>query len=142
MDASCIDVCFKTPANFYICGPSQRGKSHLIRSTLLNLSNLFTTVPKRILYLAGEKQKEFEQLTERIPNIGVIIRFPDNIYDMLEGYDNYDYFRRSYDRMLQPSTCIKFIYSWFPASEYFYFLRYSEFISAGTLSVRAGFLQC
>ena len=88
MDVSCIDVRFKTPANFYVCGPSQSGKSHLIRSMLLNLSNLFTTVPTRILYLAGEKQKEFEQLTETIPNISVVIGFPDNIYDMLEGYDN------------------------------------------------------
>ena len=88
MDVPCIDVRFKTPANFYVCGPSQSGKYHLIRSMLLNLSNLFTTVPTRILCLAGEKQKKFEQLTETIPNISVVIGFPDNIYDMLEGYDN------------------------------------------------------
>ena len=52
-----MDVRFRTPANYYICGQSQSGKSHLVRSMLDNLEELFYPVPTKILYCYGEHQK-------------------------------------------------------------------------------------
>ena len=86
MGDSCADVRLKTPANFYICGPSQCRKSHLVRNILLNSTDLFINVPKWILYIADVRQREFEQLTKTIPGINIVVGFPYNIYDMFEGY--------------------------------------------------------
>ncbi len=83
-----MDVRFKTPANFYICGQSQSGKSYLVRSMLYNMNELFNPVPSKILYCYGEYQSEFEKMAQIIPNISFIKGFPDNVYDILEGYDN------------------------------------------------------
>jgi GTPase SAR1 family protein len=64
-----MDVRFKTPANFYICGQSQSGKSYLVRSMLRNLEELFFPVPSKVIYCFGEFQKEFDELSEALPNI-------------------------------------------------------------------------
>lgn len=60
----------------------------MVRNILLNLSDLFINVPKLILYIAGDRQREFDQLTETIPGISIVVGFPNNIYDMLEGYES------------------------------------------------------
>jgi ABC-type polar amino acid transport system ATPase subunit len=52
-----MDVRFLTHANYYICGQSQSGKSHLVRSMLDNLEELFYPVPTKILYFLCENQK-------------------------------------------------------------------------------------
>ena len=83
-----MDVRFKTPANFYICGKSQSGKSHLVRQMLCNCNELFDPVPSKILYCYGEHQSEFGSMVETIPHISFIEGFPDNLYDILEGYTN------------------------------------------------------
>ena len=83
-----MDVRFKTPANFYICGKSQSGKSHLVRQMLYNCNELFDPVPSKILYCYGEHQSEFDSMVETLPNISFIEGFPDNLYDILEGYTN------------------------------------------------------
>ena len=46
-----MDVRFKTPANFYISGQSQCGKSYLVRCMLYIFNELFDPVPYRIIYL-------------------------------------------------------------------------------------------
>ncbi len=81
-----MDVRFRTPANYYICGQSQSGKSHLVRSMLDNLEELFYPVPK-ILYCYGEHQKEFDDLSRRLPNIEFVDGFPNDLYALVEGHN-------------------------------------------------------
>ena len=50
MHVNTVDVRFKTPANFYICGHSQSGKSYLVRSMLRHAEELFNPVPTKIIY--------------------------------------------------------------------------------------------
>jgi hypothetical protein len=83
-----MDVRFKTPANFYICGQSQSGKSYLVRSMLRNLEELFFPVPSKVIYCYGEFQKEFDELSEALPNIQLVQGFPNDLYDMTEAHDN------------------------------------------------------
>ena len=83
-----MDVRFKTPANFYISGQSQCGKSYLVRCMLRNLNELFDPVPSRIIYCYGEYQHAFDDMVQTIPNIYFTEGFPDNLYDILEGYQN------------------------------------------------------
>ena len=71
-----MDVRFKTPANFYICGQSQSGKSYLVRSMLRNLEELFHPVPTGIIYCYGEYQKELQELLQALPNIQFVEGFP------------------------------------------------------------------
>ena len=78
-----MDVRFETPANFYICGQSQCGKSFLVRSMLLHRDELFNPVPSKIVYCYGEYQSAFDDLMQKIPNISFVQGFPENLYDML-----------------------------------------------------------
>ena len=64
-----MDVRFKTPANFYICGQSQCGKSVLVRSILNHLDELFNPVPSKIVYCYGEYQSAFDDLMQKNPDI-------------------------------------------------------------------------
>ena len=82
-----MDVRFRTPANYYICGQSQSGKSHLVRSMLDNLEELFYPVPTKILYCYGEHQKEFDDLSQRLPNIEFVDGFPNDLYASVEGHN-------------------------------------------------------
>ena len=81
-----MDVRFKTPANFYICGQSQSGKSYLVRSMLRCLDDLFYPVPTKIIYCYGEYQKEFDELV--MPNVELIEGFPDDLYALTNGHEN------------------------------------------------------
>ena len=83
-----MDARFKTPANFYICGQSQSGKSFLVRSILYNLDELFNHVPSKIIYCYGERQSEFHEMESKIPNIDFVEGFPDNLFDILDGCQN------------------------------------------------------
>ena len=83
-----MDVRFQTPANFYICGQSQSGKSYLVRSMLYNLEELFTPVPSRIVYCYGEYQSVFDDMRSKIPNISFVEGLPEDLYQMLEGHQN------------------------------------------------------
>ena len=83
-----MDVRFKTPANFYICGQSQSGKSYLVRSMLRNLEELFFPIPSKVLYCYGEFQKEFDELSKTLPNVQFVQGFPSDLYDMTEAHDN------------------------------------------------------
>ena len=83
-----MDVRFRTPANFYVCGQSQSGKSYLVRSMLYNLNELFYPVPNKIIYCYGERQSEFGEMESKIPNICFVEGFPDNLFDILEGCQN------------------------------------------------------
>ena len=83
-----MDVRFKTPANFYISGQSQCGKSYLVRCMLRNHNGLFDPVPSRIIYCYGEYQHAFDDMVQTIPNIYFTEGFPDNLYGILEGYQN------------------------------------------------------
>ncbi len=82
-----MDVRFRTPANYYICGQSQSGKSHLVRSMLDNLEELFYPVPTKILYCYGEHQKEFDDLSQKLPNIEFVDGFPNDLYASVEGHN-------------------------------------------------------
>lgn len=79
-----MDVRFKTPANFYICGHSQCGKSYLVRSMLRHLEELFYPVPTKVIYCYGEYQKEFEELS----NVELVEGFPNDLYDMTNACEN------------------------------------------------------
>ena len=83
-----MDVRFKTPANFYISGQSQTGKSYLVRQLLYNLNDLFDPVPSIIVHCFAEHQEVFHDMVQEIPNISFVKGFPDNVYDILEGYKN------------------------------------------------------
>ena len=83
-----MDARFKTPANFYICGQSQSGKSYLVRSMLYNLDELFTPVPSKIVYCYGEYQPIFDEMKYKIPDISFVEGLPEDLYHILEGYEN------------------------------------------------------
>ena len=83
-----MDVRFKTTANFYISGQSNCGKSYLVRCMIRNLNELFDPVPSRIIYCYGEYQHAFDDMVQAIPNTYFTEGFPDNLYGILEGYQN------------------------------------------------------
>jgi hypothetical protein len=80
-----MDVRFRTPANFFICGQTQSGKSYLTRRILQNAGELFDPVPTKIIYCYGEYQKEFEELS---PSVEMIEGFPDDIGSLTRGHEN------------------------------------------------------
>ena len=80
-----MDVRFRTPTNFFICGQTQSGKSYLTRRILQNAEELFEPVPTKIIYCYGEYQKEFEELS---PCIEMIEGFPDDIGSLTRGHKN------------------------------------------------------
>ncbi len=79
-----MDVRFKVPANFYVSGQSQSGKSSLIRQLLQYTNELFHPVPTKIIYCYGEYQKEFEELRD----VDLIEGFPSNLDDLTKGHDH------------------------------------------------------
>jgi hypothetical protein len=80
-----MDVRFKTPANFFICGQTQSGKSYLTRRILQNMGELFDPVPTKIIYCYGEYQKKFGELS---PSVEMIEGFPDDIGSLTRGHEN------------------------------------------------------
>jgi hypothetical protein len=78
-----MDVRFKLPANFYVSGQSQSGKSFFVRKLLQHLT-LFNPVPTKIIYCYGEYQKEFAELQ----NVELIEGFPSNLNELTQGHDN------------------------------------------------------
>ena len=80
-----MDVRFKTPANFYICGHTQCGKSYMVRRMLQHLDELFHPVPTKIVYCYGEYQKEFGELPS---NVTLLEGFPNNLNDIVCGHAN------------------------------------------------------
>ena len=79
-----MDVRFKVPANFYVSGQSQSGKSSLIRQLLQYTNELFYPVPTKIIYCYGEYQKEFEELR----NVDLVEGFPSDLDDLTKGHDH------------------------------------------------------
>ena len=77
-----MDVRFKVPANFYVSGQSQSGKSFLVRQLLQHTNELFYPVPTKIIYCYGEYQKEFEELR----NVDLVEGFPSNLDDLTKGH--------------------------------------------------------
>ena len=72
-----MDVRFKTPANFYVCGH--------VRCMLRHLEELFDPVPTKIIYCYGEYQKEFDEF---LPNVEFMEGFPNNVHELTKGHDN------------------------------------------------------
>ena len=83
-----MDVRFKTPANFYICGQSQCGKSHLVRSMVHDLQDLFNPVLTKILCFYGIYQQKIEQLMQTFPELTLSQGFSDDLYDLVKEHDN------------------------------------------------------
>ena len=79
-----MDVRFKTPANFFICGQTLCGKSHVVRLMFYHLEELFNPVLTKIIYCYGEYQNEYEEL---LPNVELVEGFPDNLIDITFGHD-------------------------------------------------------
>jgi hypothetical protein len=52
-----------------------------------NLEELFYPVPTKILYCRGEHQKEFDDLSQRLPNIEFVDGFPNDLYALVEGHN-------------------------------------------------------
>ena len=80
-----MDVSFKTPANFYICGQTQRGKSYMVHRMLNHLEELFHPVPSKIVYSYGEYQEQFDEFH---PNVELIQRFPNDVNELSKGHDD------------------------------------------------------
>ena len=80
-----MDVRFKTPANFFVCGQTQSGKSYFVRRMLRHLEELFYPVPTKIIYCYGEYQNEFDELH---PSVELVEEFPSNVNELTRGYDN------------------------------------------------------
>ena len=80
-----MDVRFKTPANFYVCGQTQCGKSHMVRRMLGHLEEMFHPVPTKVVYCYGAYQKEFDELH---PNVELVEGFPDNLTEMTQGHEH------------------------------------------------------
>ncbi len=51
-----MDVRFKTPANFFVCGQTQCGKSYMVRRMLNHLEEMFHPLPTKTIYCYGEYQ--------------------------------------------------------------------------------------
>ena len=83
-----MDIRFKTPANFYVCGMSQSGKTSLIRSMLKILEELFHPIPTQVIYCFGQPQKEFNELVKIVPKIKLVEGFPDDLNEMVNGHTN------------------------------------------------------
>ena len=77
--------CIVLPANFYICGQTQCGKSYFTRYMLRYLEELFYPVPTKTIYCYGEYQKEFDELP---PNVELVEGFPDHLNDMVRGHNH------------------------------------------------------
>ena len=78
-----MDVRFKVPANFYISGQSQSGKSYLVRRLLRHLKELFYPVPTKVIYRYGEYQKEFDELH----GVDFIEGFPTDLTQLTQGHE-------------------------------------------------------
>ena len=78
-----MDVRFKVPANFYISGQSQSGKSYLVRRLLTHLKELFYPVPTKVIYCYGEYQKEFDELH----GVDFIEGFPSDLTQLTQGHE-------------------------------------------------------
>ena len=76
---------FKAPANFYICGQTQCGKSHMVRRMLRHLGEMFHPVPTKTVYCYGAYQKEFDELPL---NVELVEGFPDNLTEMTQGHEH------------------------------------------------------
>ena len=121
-----MDVRFRTPANFFICGQTQSGKSYLTRRILQNAGELFEPVPTKIIYCYGEYQKEFEELS---PCVEMIEGFPDNISSLTRGHENSLIVLD--DLMSQCSACRGSVYAWISPHGCFCIVSDTEFVSSG-----------
>ena len=83
-----MDVRFKTPANFDVCGQSQSGKTSLVRSMLKKFRRTVPPIPTQVIYCFGQPQKEFNELIKIVPKIKLFEGFPDDLYDMVNGHTN------------------------------------------------------
>ena len=80
-----MDVRFKTPANFYICGQTQSDKSYLVHRMLNHLEEMFHPLPSKIVYCYGECQNEFDEFH---PDVELIQGFPNDVNELTKGHDN------------------------------------------------------
>ena len=78
-----MDVRFKVPANFYISGQSQSGKSYLVRKMLHHLNELFYPVPSKVIYCYGEYQKEFDELR----GVDFVEGFPADLSQLTQDHE-------------------------------------------------------
>lgn len=57
------DLRFKVPFNMIVCGPTQSGKTTLVKELIKHKDKLFDRPPQRIIYCYGsEWQKVFNEL--------------------------------------------------------------------------------
>ena len=123
-----MDVRFKTPAIFFVCGQTQSGKSYFVRCMLRHLEELLYPVPTKIIYCYGEYQKEFDELH---PSVELVEGFPNNVNELTRGHDNSLIVLD--DLMSQCSNdqrvVYRPIYAWFPSPRNVRAIPGPEFIS-------------
>ena len=56
---------FKHPSNFYICGPSQSGKTEFVKKLIEHKELMFDIPPQQIVWCYKEWQTAYSQLQER-----------------------------------------------------------------------------
>ena len=83
LSSTTMDVRFKVPANFYISGQSQCGKSYLVRKLLHHLKELFHPTPSKVIYCYGEYQKEFDELH----GVDFVEGFPTDLSQLTQGHE-------------------------------------------------------
>ncbi len=82
-----MEVRFKTPVNFYVCGQTQCGKSYMVRRILNHLEEMFHPLPTKTIYCYGEYQKEFDEFPS---NVELVEGFPSDLSQLTKGHDNSD----------------------------------------------------
>ncbi len=80
-----MDVRFRTPGNFFICGQTQCSKSYMVCQMLNHLEEMFYPLPTKIMYCYGECQKEFDEFPL---DVELIEGFPNNLSELTKGHDN------------------------------------------------------
>ena len=71
---------FKHPSNFYICGPSQSGKTEFVKKLIKEL--MFDIPPQQIVWCYKEWQTAYSQLQER-EKIKFLRGIPDQDEDLV-----------------------------------------------------------
>ena len=68
---------FNHPCNFFICGPSNSGKTQFVKKMIEYKENIFDIIPQKIVWCYKEWQQAYSQL-EEYPEIKFISGIPDD----------------------------------------------------------------
>lgn len=79
-----MDVTLKLPFSMLLSGPSGCGKTTFVKRLLMNMDQMLSHMPDKVVWCYGEYLPEFVELSQRIPQIHFIEGIPSNIYDLFD----------------------------------------------------------